>query len=149
MDPLIKKEFDEVKTLIKDVKKEFKGLIEIQQRLIHERLGVAMPPAPKEYGEEIGSKSNKIEITDFTEGRIKVSGNTFDFKSAIKEAGQAKWENSSKSWSLPKDSLENLVKNLENLNLIADKDFVVNVAIEKDDDEKDDDNKKDEGNLFV
>jgi hypothetical protein len=136
MDPLIKKEFDEVKAMIKELKKELRGLIEIQQRLIHERLGVAVPPPPKEYGEETTSKSNKIEITDFSEGRIKVSGNTFDYKTAIKEAGQAKWENSSKSWSLPSSSLDALVKNLEGLNLVSGKDFVVNVTTVVNDEEE-------------
>jgi len=134
MDPLIKKEFDEIKNMIKDLKKEFKSLIEIQQRLIHERLGVPVPAPPKEYGEESSSssssKSNKIEITNFGSDRIKVSGNTFDYKTAIKEAGTAKWENASKSWSLPIDALDKLVKNFEGINLVANKDFVVSVKRE-------------------
>ena len=141
MDPLIPvmETLVEIKTMIKELKKELRGLIEIQQRLIHERLGVTVPPSPKEYGEETSAKSNKIEITDFSEGRIKVSGNTFDYKTAIKEAGQAKWENSSKSWSLPASSLNNLVKNLEGLNLVSGKDFVVNVTtvIEEEEDTPD------------
>jgi hypothetical protein len=132
MDPQIKKEFDEVKQMIKDLKKELKGLIEIQQRLIHERLGVAVPPSPREFGEEAGSSKNKIEISDFSEGRIKVSGNTFDYKMAIKDAGPAKWEQESKSWSLPLKSLDKLVKNLEGLNLVVNKDFVIKVNQTKD-----------------
>lgn len=50
--PATKKDIDEVKTMIKDLRKDFRGLIEIQQRLIHERLGVSLPPPPKEYGSD-------------------------------------------------------------------------------------------------
>jgi len=122
----IKNELLNTQNMIKDLKKEFKGLIEIQQRLIHERLGVPIPASPKEYGEDTNLK-NKIEISDFSDGRIKVSGNTFDYKSAIKEAGQAKWEQTTKSWSLPIESLEKLVENFKDLKLVEAKDFVVNV----------------------
>jgi len=137
-------ELNELKTLVKSLQKEFKGLVEINQRLIHERLGVAPPPPPKEYGEESTSKSSKaIEIQDFTKGRIKVSGNTFKYKDSIKDAGGCKWEGDIKSWSLPIDSLNKLIINLEDLELVNGKDFVVNVkgkskssTKSKDDDEE-------------
>ena len=98
--PATKEDIDEVKSMIKDLKKELKGLIEIQQRLIHERLGVAAPPPPKEYGEEPSSK-NKIEIVDSGKNRIRVSGNTFTVKDTIKDSGECKWEGGTKLWSLP------------------------------------------------
>jgi len=130
------KEFDEIKTLInslreevKGVRSELKGLIEIQQRLIHERLGVPVPPAPKEFGEEPGTSKNKIEITDASEsGRIKISGKTFDYNNTIKAAGQAKWDGSSKTWSMSIDALDNLILGLESCKLVRDKDFTVKVS---------------------
>jgi len=122
----LKKELIEVKTIVKGFKKELKGLVEIQQRLVHERLNVPVPPPPKEYGEETTSKA-KINITAIDSDRIRVAGNTFDFKAAIKEAGAAKWEQGTKSWSLPSESLDQLIKNLEAVNLVRDTDFSVNI----------------------
>lgn len=54
-EPISRKDIDEIKyslieikSLIKDFKRNLKGLVEIQQRLVHERLGVPVPQAPKE-----------------------------------------------------------------------------------------------------
>ena len=123
----IKSELAEIKTMIKDFKKNLRGLVEIQQRLVHERLGVPVPVSPKEYGEESTSKPVKINIISIDDNRIRISGNTFDFKTPIKEAGQAKWEQGTKSWSLPADCLDQLIKNLEAVNLVKDTDFSVSV----------------------
>lgn len=126
----IKANLIEIKLLVKEYKKNLKGLVEIQQRLVHERLGVTPPPPPKEYGEEETTNKPKINITSLGSDRIRVAGNTFDFKSAIKDAGFAKWEQSTKSWSLPSDSLDQLIKNLEAVNLKKDADFSVDVTEE-------------------
>jgi hypothetical protein len=125
-----KKDLVEIKTIVKGFKNELKGLIEIQQRLVHERLGVPVPAAPKEYGEEQTVKTVKINIASLGSDRIRVSGNTFEFKTAIKDAGSAKWEQGTKSWSLPSESLDQLIKNFEDVNLIRDTDFSVNVSEE-------------------
>lgn len=123
----IKNELAEVKTIVKSFKTELKGLVEIQQRLVHERLGVSVPPPPKEYGEEPTSKTApKIHITSIDSDRIRIAGNTFDFRTAIKDAGTAKWEGGTKSWSLPSDCLDKLIKNLEDVNLVRGTDFSVN-----------------------
>ncbi len=123
----IKSDLNEIKTITKEFKKSLKGLVEIQQRLIHERLGVPVPAPPNEYGEETTAKTAKINIISIADDRIRVSGNTFDFKAAIKEAGFAKWEQGTKSWALPSDCLNKLIKNLEAVNLVNGTDFSVNV----------------------
>jgi hypothetical protein len=123
----LKNELTEVKTIVKGFKKELKGLVEIQQRLVHERLSAPLPPPPKEYGEEITTKGAKINITSIDGDRIRISGNTFDFRTAIKNAGIAKWEGGTKSWSLPSECLDQLIQNLEAVNLVRDTDFSVNV----------------------
>ena len=147
-EPISRKDIDEIKyslieikSLIKDFKRNLKGLVEIQQRLVHERLGVPVPQAPKEYGEEPVSKA-KINIVSLDSDRIRVSGNTFDYKSAIKEAGISKWEQATKSWSGPLENLDQLIKSLEAVNLVKDVDFIVDVAdtdnskpVESDEDE--------------
>jgi hypothetical protein len=116
----------EIKSLVKDFKKNLKGLVEIQQRLVHERLSVPIPPSPKEYGEESSHKP-KITITSIDGDRIRIAGNTFDFRTAIKNAGTAKWEGGTKSWSLSSECLDQLIQNLEAVNLVRDTDFSVNV----------------------
>lgn len=139
----IKKDIAEIKTIVKGFKKELKGLVEIQQRLVHERLGVPVPAAPKEYGEEPVNKA-KINIVSLGDDRIRVSGNTFDYKSTIKEAGISKWEQATKSWSGPLENLDQLVKALEAINLVKDVDFVVDVNIENTEDTEDTEDKKQE-----
>lgn len=121
---------NDLKTISKTFKKELKGLVEIQQKLIHERLGVEPPPPPKEYGEDSTNnttKTSKIDIVSIDADRIRISGNTFDYKSCIKNAGNAKWEQSTKSWSLPSNSLDQLISNFESMNLVKNVDFSVNV----------------------
>jgi hypothetical protein len=127
----IKKELSEIKTLVKDFKKNLKGLVEIQQRLVHERLGAPVPIPPKEYGEETNSKSAGIELSSTADDRIKISGKkSFDIKETIKESApsKAKFNASDKSWSIPAEYLDDLITNLEAINLIRDKDFIVNIT---------------------
>lgn len=126
----IKTDVLEIKTLVKDFKKNLRGLIEIQQRLVHERLGTTVPISPKEYGEETSNKT-KIEISNAGNDSIKVSGKTFDFKEAIKSSGAAKFDQGSKSWTLPLDCLDKLVKNFEAINLVKGTDFSVNVTVDE------------------
>lgn len=122
----MKAELSEIKAIIKDFKKNLKGLVEIQQRLVHERLKVAIPPSPQEYGGESNLKV-KINITCAEGNKIKVSGNTYDIKDTIKNTG-GKFESSTKSWLLPFDCLDQLVKNFEAINLVKDTDFSVNIG---------------------
>ncbi len=121
----------ELTTKILNIQKELKGLIEIQQRLIHERLKVPMPPPPTEYGEEKVAKSAgsecKIQIVSFGQDRIRISGNTFDYRPLIKSCGPAKWEGELKSWSLPVSSLKTIIEKFKEINLEMDKDFKVDV----------------------
>lgn len=125
----LKKELTEIKTIVKGFKNELKGLVEIQQKLIHERLGVPIPPSPKEYNEETSVKLPKINIISIPDNYIRVAGNTFDFKSAIKDAGYAKWEQTTKSWSLPTNCLDKLISNFETLGLVRDVDFSIGIDL--------------------
>lgn len=115
---------------ISNIQKELKGLIEIQQRLIHERLKVPMPPPPTDQSEEKVTKSStdcKIQITSFGQDRIRISGNTFDYRPLIKSCGTAKWEGELKSWSLPVSSLKTIIEKFKEINLEMDKDFKIDV----------------------
>jgi hypothetical protein len=115
----------------KDLKQELRGLIEIQQRLIHERLGVPTPPPPVEYGEDKPKKTNIMKIADFNEGRIGISGgSTFDYKTVIKTAGCNKWDPPSKTWTGPRSCLNKLIQDLESLDLKKDQDFLMDVKSE-------------------
>jgi hypothetical protein len=127
----LKKELAEIKTIVKGFKKELKGLVEIQQRLVHERLGAAVPLPPKEYGEETSSKSVGIELSSTSDDRIKITGKkSFDIKETIKQSApfKAKFNAGDKSWSIPSEYLDALIANLEAINLVKDKDFSVNVT---------------------
>jgi len=131
----IKESLAEIKTLIKDFKKDLKGLVEIQQRLIHERLGVTAPPPPKEYGEDTvvvskakGKTGLKMDIVNLDDNRIRVSGKTYDYMLAIKDSGSASFDKESKSWTLPLGSLNKLILNFEAIGLSRDVDFSVNVT---------------------
>ena len=122
------KDLAEIKTLIKGFKKDLKGLIEIQQRLVHERLGAPVPLPPKEYGEETSSKSIGIELSSTSDNRIKISGKkSYDVKDTVKKFTGARFSGEDKSWSIPSEHLDDLIKNMEALNLVRDKDFLVNV----------------------
>ncbi len=120
---------------INKIRKDLQGLIEIQQKLIHERLNVSVPPPPKEYGVEkivnnIENNINyKITISQFGSDRIKITGKgTFDHKNVIKESGQARWEGELKFWSLPSSCTETLINKFKGVGLIIDKDICVNVT---------------------
>ena len=138
----VKENQAELKNLIKNVKKELRGLIEIQQRLIHERLGVTPPAPPKEYGEDPGKKVKNIEIINYTPGRIGVVGNTYDYNSAIKSAAsdndeRAKWDPApSKVWHMSEKCLGSLIENLRALDLEEGTDFVVSAKPEEKPDEE-------------
>jgi hypothetical protein len=126
---------------ISGVQKEFRSLVEIQQRLIHERLKVPMPPPPTDYSEAKTVKSisdYKIQISSFGQDRIRISGNTFDYRPLIKSCGPAKWEGELKSWSLPQSSLKTIIEKFKEINLEVDKDIKVDVrnieSIEESDD---------------
>lgn len=115
---------------ITNIQKEMKGLIEIQQRLIHERLRVPMPPPPNEYGEEKPVKTtnnNKIQISKFGENHIKLSGGTYKYKNLIKSLEFARWEDELKIWSLPLNHLSTLIETFKQANLEENKDFEVNI----------------------
>lgn len=118
----IQKELSEIKELIKGFKHELKGLIEIQQRLVHERIGAPIPPSPSV--EEPIKKSTKINIL-VTGDNCKVSGNTFDYRDTIKSVGHVKWEQETKSWVLSSSCLESLISGLESRNLVKDTDFII------------------------
>ncbi len=126
----IKAELTTIKTMIKDFKKDLKGLVEIQQRLVHERIGAPVPLPPKEYGEESSSKSIGIELSSTSDDRVKITGRkSFDVKETIKQSApsKAKFNAEDKSWSIPIEYLDTLIANLEALNLVKNEDFSVNV----------------------
>jgi hypothetical protein len=119
---------------INKIRKDLQGLIEIQQKLIHERLNVSVPPPPKEYGVEkivsnIENNINyKITISQFGLDRIKITGKgTFDHKNVIKESGPARWEGELKFWSLPSSCTKTLINKFKDVGLTVDKDICVNV----------------------
>jgi hypothetical protein len=125
----MKEEMVGIKEEMKDLKKNFKGLVEINQRLIHERLNVPVPPPPKDFGEEnkTATKSSaKITISNFGD-RIKITGQTYDYRPLIKEVGCAKWEGEIKAWSLPLDSLKTLLEKFKEANMLVDRDIKVDV----------------------
>lgn len=113
----LKKEIAELRELVqqcaKEVKNEVRGLIEIQQRIIHQTMGVPVPPKPQpltEYGTKYG-----IEITKLGDDRVKISGKkTFEIREVIKSAGNgnAKFDQDTKTWSIPLHCLGNLVDKL-------------------------------------
>ena len=116
-------------TKVSELRQELKGLVEVQQKLIHVQLGAPIPPKPKEYGEEVNN-SSKIQITNTLDGKsIKVSGKTYDYMSLIKEAGPAKFEKDTKSWILPMDSLDSLVQKLQCAKMSQGKDYTLNVVV--------------------
>ncbi len=121
---------NEMMTEINKIRKDLQGLIEIQQKLIHERLNVSVPPPPKEYGVEkivnnIENNINyKITISPFGSDRIKITGKgTFDHKNVIKDSGPARWEGELKFWSLPISCTETLINKFKGVGLIVDKDI--------------------------
>ena len=61
---------EELKTLVKNVKKEPKGLIEIQQRLVHERLAVPVPEPPVEYVGASGPTVRALSSHDEIKGTL-------------------------------------------------------------------------------
>lgn len=137
-------EHEEIKGMIKDLRKEFRGLIEIQKRLIHERLGVPIPPPSNEYAQPEGKKPSSIEIKNYGDGRISIQGNTYEYNSAIKEAAssngeKARWEPApQKLWHVSDKCLSSLIENFRNVGLEEGKDFTVNVKTDEDkDNEKD------------
>ncbi len=127
----IKKELVEIKTELKKLRNELKGLIEIQQQLVHERLGVPLPPPPStEESKGTSGGTFGLEISNFGDKRIKITGkNTFNVKDHIKEVGQASFEKETKSWSLPSDCLENLIKKFESIKLVRGVDFSVTATM--------------------
>jgi hypothetical protein len=109
---------------IVSIRNELRGLIEIQQRLIHERLGVPPPPPPPPVGESPKKyNSKKIYIKVLGEG-VSVSGNTFNHKDIIKQWKNAKFQDD-KSWLLPSGYLEKLISAFEDNGLKEDIDFFV------------------------
>lgn len=119
----------EIKTMILSLKDELKGLIEIQQKLVHERLGAPIPPPPTNVSEK---QNNKIITITKDINSILVTGNTYSYNSLIKECAKdrntsAQWNASKKAWILNEDCLEDLVKKLENSGLNKETDFVVKV----------------------
>lgn len=108
---------------------ENKGLVEIQARLIHERLGVQVPVTINTHPTTPAPTVNKniIEVTNYGIDRVKLVGNTFNKRDLIKSCGQAKWENNDKCWTLPLDLLEVIESKFVESGLQKDVDFVINV----------------------
>jgi hypothetical protein len=124
---------------INGIRKDLKGLVEIQQRLIHERLNVQMPPSPVEYGEEtpiktISNSNSKIQVSNFGQDHIKISGKTYDYNPIIKASGQARWEKELKVWTLPVGSLDTLLDKFKENNVSFDNDVVRVVKEENEED---------------
>jgi|JI9StandDraft_1071089.scaffolds.fasta_scaffold00916_16 hypothetical protein len=109
---------------------ENKGLVEIQTRLIHERLGVQIPVTINTHPTTPAAPTvnkNIIEVTNYGIDRVKLVGNTFNKRDLIKSCGQAKWENNDKCWTLPLDLLEVIESKFVESGLQKDVDFVINV----------------------
>lgn len=102
-----------------DKEVQLKGLIEINQRLIHEQLGT--PNASevvksqknvvdeKKKKEESGKKRKNVLI-EVDGDNLKISGNTFDARVYIKQMNGAKWDGPTTSWLVPTDSLTELTQ---------------------------------------
>lgn len=106
---------------IENIKNELKGLLEINQRLIHERLGVPPPPPPSN---DNNNNKNIIIIKKHDLNKIIVSGNTYNYKEDIKKSGNCNFDKTTKSWILDHESINDLINNLENLGLEENKDFI-------------------------
>jgi len=134
---------------IKTLRQEYKGLVEIQQCLIHEKLGAPTPAYPKEYGETSSGTTTKsigIELTSIADDRIKISGKkSFDVKEIVKQSGQskAKFDAADKSWSIPAKYLDDLLKNFQAANLVKDKDYSLKITSQKSNQPDDDDDEAD------
>jgi hypothetical protein len=116
----------ELKKIVLQMKDEFKGLVEIQQQLIHGRLGAPVP-APVSTVEKQSNKTITI-LQDL--GKLVVTGNTYNYNSLIKESAKdndmsAVWNGSKKAWELNERCLDTLVNKLEEAGLKKNSDFVV------------------------
>lgn len=113
-----------------DFNDKFKGLIEIQQRLIHERLGAPIPapiPAPTQVASasvtSTNDNSKKISLCKYNDDKFYVKGNTFEYNNLIKLVAtenneKAKWEPApSKFWILPNNCLNSLIEKFDELNV--------------------------------
>lgn len=102
---------------VKDLKKEYKCLIEVQQKLIHERLGVPVPTQPITYGET--KKNPKIINITRDSNELVITGNTFNHRSLIKDIakGKAQWNNDLKGWNIPGEYEDDLIKEFKKINI--------------------------------
>ena len=123
----IKNELKEIKKMITSLKNELKGLIEIQQKLVHERLSAPIPPPPSSSAEKT---NNKIITISKDLGNIVITGNTYNYNSVIKESAKdndtnAQWNSSKKAWIMKEECLETLIKKFTEAGLNSDTDFVI------------------------
>lgn len=123
----VKEEIKEMKTIILSLKDELKGLVEIQQRLIHERLGAPTPLPPANNTDRI---NNKIITISKDLNSILLTGNTYAYNSIIKDAAKecnttAQWNSSKKAWVLNEECLDNVIKKFIDSGLVRDTDFVI------------------------
>jgi hypothetical protein len=102
---------------VKDLKKEYKCLIEVQQKLIHERLGVPVPTQPITYGET--KKNPKIINITRDSNELVITGNTFNHRSLIKDIakGKAQWNNDLKGWNIPGEYEDDLIKEFKKMSV--------------------------------
>lgn len=119
----IEQELKEIKNMLLSFKDELKGLIEIQQKLIHERLGAPVPTTVEKV-------NNKIITITKDLNTILLTGNTYAYNSIIKDSAKecntnAQWNSSKKAWILNEDCLDNLVKKFKDAGLVQDTDFVI------------------------
>lgn len=127
------KKFDNIDSKLDNITNildnDLKALISVQQRLIHERLGVPMPAEPTVgicTASATKTNNRTINIDLAENGKIRVSGkNTYDFKDAIKGNRMGTFEAGTKTWLVPSSDLSGLISRLEGVGLTDGTDFVV------------------------
>lgn len=130
---------DDMKEVL-DKEVQLKGLIEINQRLIHEQLGTKNPSEVIANQKNVVDENNKkaermnvrknVLIESEKEGWLKLSGKgTFDAKAFIKQVDGRKWDTKLNSWLIPTDGLTQLTRLFKDNEI----DFETNLTIESSD----------------
>lgn len=112
----LKNDIASLRTELVAMHTQTRALVDVQKKLIHERLKVPEPesravPVEPPAMTKVAKKQVQVTVTRLNAKQISVGGRTFDFNALIKASGPAKFEPSNKTWTLPIESLAALEKN--------------------------------------
>ena len=124
------------------IRLENKALVDVQKKLVHERLKVpepenraAEPPAMS----KVAKKQAQVTVTRISPSQISVGGQSFHYNSWIKAAGPARFEKDSKTWTLPIEclgALEDNFRGAEGVVLLVSEELRSAAAVSRDSDEE-------------